>query len=388
MENEGDSDLEQQQTTSQSKNKIASPRNVKQKKQKVGTAKNNKPKKEKDEEEEDSDDQFEYEDDDEYYQKFMEQTSKVPLNDEDDLKHQLRLEKEFAERASESKKMDEGVSDETQVKTKIDPDGTEYEWDPSVKGWFPKIPDNRFIEYLKTYGQGSSATPVAARQPLANTNYYINGAFFKWDFSENKWINVTDPVYAYVDYMTGVNFEWDSEKNEWKSLNQSTAASSVVAQVAQTQSHPVSQEKGSNKEKASPKQEGWFQIDDEKNTNVYVSGLPLDISDQEYEEMMTKYGIVMKDPLTSKLKLKLYRDDNNEVKGDARCCYLMPESVKLCLQLLDGSEYKGHKIKVEKAKFEMKGGNFDQAKANINAAKKKKLNKSKEKKLIEQQRQK
>lgn len=67
-----------------------------------------------------------------------------------------------------------------------------------------------------------------------------------------------------------------------------------------------------------------------------------------------------------------------------------PESVKLCLQLLDGSTYKDHKIKVEKAKFEMKG-TYDPKKAALSGGtevQKKKLNKGKEKKIIEKQRQK
>jgi hypothetical protein len=61
-----------------------------------------------------------------------------------------------------------------------------------------------------------------------------------------------------------------------------------------------------------------------------------------------------------------------------------PESVKLCLQLLDGSDFKGHKIKVEKAKFEMKG-NFDPTKAK-DEAHKKKLSKKKEKQALTAQR--
>ena len=34
---------------------------------------------------------------------------------------------------------------------------------------------------------------------------------------------------------------------------------------------------------------------EEKNNNVYVSGLPLDITMDEYTELMTKYGIIMDD---------------------------------------------------------------------------------------------
>ncbi len=37
---------------------------------------------------------------------------------------------------------------------------------------------------------------------------------------------------------------------------------------------------------------------------------------------MSKYGIIMKDPVTHKLKIKLYKE-NDEIKGDGRCCYLM-----------------------------------------------------------------
>ena len=37
----------------------------------------------------------------------------------------------------------------------------------------------------------------------------------------------------------------------------------------------------------------WFDIGDENNHNVYVSGLPLDITQEEFAELMSKYGIIM-----------------------------------------------------------------------------------------------
>ena len=46
--------------------------------------------------------------------------------EEDDFQRQLRLEREEAERIKKLEKEEK--------KTKIDPDGTEYEWDPVVKG--------------------------------------------------------------------------------------------------------------------------------------------------------------------------------------------------------------------------------------------------------------
>ena len=80
--------------------------------------------------------------------------------------------------------------------------------------------------------------------------------------------------------------------------------------------------KAASAAKEKEKEKGWFQIDDAKNTNVYVSGLPLDTTDDEFEKLMSKYGVIMKDPLTNKLKCKLYKE-NEEVKGDGRCGYLM-----------------------------------------------------------------
>jgi HIV Tat-specific factor 1 len=255
------------------------------------------------------------------------------------------------------------------------------------------LPDNTFIQYLQTYNTptvSSTGQPQSQNKPLENTAYYINETFFKWDSTENKWVIMTDPVYLYIDYMTGVTFEWNDQTKQWTPKTQPQTNQVATSSSTTAASTTTTTEKKETNNLNNKKEKSWFEIDEDKNTNVYVSGLPLDIRDEEFEEMMQKYGIIMKDPLTSKLKLKLYRDENNEAKGDGRCCYLMPESVKLCLQLLDGSEYKNHKIKVERAKFEMKGGTYDPNKAATGQSevKRKKLNKTKEKKLIEQQRQK
>ena len=63
-------------------------------------------------------------------------------------------------------------------------------------------------------------------------------------------------------------------------------------------------------------------MDESKNTNVYISGLPTDITDDEFKELMSKYGLIMFDPIKKGPKLKLYRDENGEPKGDGRCCYI------------------------------------------------------------------
>jgi len=46
-------------------------------------------------------------------------------------------------------------------------------------------------------------------------------------------------------------------------------------------------------------------------------------------------------------KIRLYRDENGNPKGDARICYLRVESVPLALQMLDGSPFRpDHVVKV------------------------------------------
>ena len=61
------------------------------------------------------------------------------------------------------------------------------------------------------------------------------------------------------------------------------------------------------------------------------------------------------DARTKKPKVKLYKDSDNQIKGDGLCSYIKHESVDLALTILDGSELLGNTISVGRAKFELKG---------------------------------
>lgn len=37
---------------------------------------------------------------------------------------------------------------------------------------------------------------------------------------------------------------------------------------------------------------------------------------------MSKFGIIMRDPQTEEFKVKLYKDNQGNLKGDGLCCYL------------------------------------------------------------------
>ena len=142
-----------------------------------------------------------------------------------------------------------------------------------------------------------------------------------------------------------------------------------------------------------------------------MSGLPTDITEEEFEATMKKCGLLMFDPRVRKPKLKLYKDAEGHLKGDGLCCYIkvshlhvplvldvfhlfgsfyffylrcfswfffQSESVDLALQILDGYSLRGHTLSVQKAEFKMKG-EFDASK------KKKKLTNKEKKRMKEQQ---
>jgi hypothetical protein len=90
---------------------------------------------------------------------------------------------------------------------------------------------------------------------------------------------------------------------------------------------------------------------------------------------MSKYGVIMKDPRTNKPKVRLYKDQEGNLKGDGICGYVKVESVFLAIQLLDDTHYDDkHTIKVERAKFEMKGEfNPKKKKARLTADQKKRF---------------
>jgi len=182
---------------------------------------------------------------------------------------------------------------DTGVTTYKDPnDGMVYEYDETKKAWFPKIDNDFMAVYQLNYGFTSDGTP----EP-------------------------TKPA------------EEEPKKEP----------------------EPEPQMK-KPKVKEKPKEAEWFQEEDAKSTKVYVSNLPLDISEEEFIEYMSKCGMVEFDARSKKPKVKLYKDkESNQLKGDGLCSYIKHESVELALTILDGSDFKGKVISVERAKFELKG---------------------------------
>ncbi|XP_018598598.1 17S U2 SnRNP complex component HTATSF1 [Scleropages formosus] len=230
---------------------------------------------------------------------------------------QLRLQELYGE------KRDDGNDPFTYV----DPqDGTIYDWDHDKKAWFPRVTEDFLAAYQASYGVSEEVTAVPVEPKK-------------------------DPVGEVVE------------------TPKQTPSGTAAAQ-------PKDGKTKAEKRKADP---GWFDVDKDKNTNVYVSGLPLDITPEEFVEVMSKCGIIMRDPVTDQYKIKLYKDDQGNLKGDGLCCYLKRESVPLAERLLDDTEIRGYHLHVEAAHFQLKG--------QYDASKKKKKSKEYRKKLQQQQKQ-
>ncbi|XP_002741882.1 17S U2 SnRNP complex component HTATSF1-like [Saccoglossus kowalevskii] len=208
--------------------------------------------------------------------------------------------------------------------TYTDPnDGTVYEWDDGKQAWFPKIDDDFIAQYQANYG-AHELVVGESKQSASNPTKVEQSPCF-----------------------------------------------------ATTSDSKIMESQKAHKRKAD---EGWFEMEEKKNRNVYVTGLPYDTTLQEFQDLMSKCGIIMVDEQTNEPKIKLYLDEIGNLKGDGRCCYLKRESVDLALQILDGYDMRGHRITVELAQFQLKG-RFDPSKKK--KTKKKKKKKNSQEKLLE-----
>ncbi|CAK72965.1 unnamed protein product (macronuclear) [Paramecium tetraurelia] len=111
--------------------------------------------------------------------------------------------------------------------------------------------------------------------------------------------------------------------------------------------------KKSQKEKEKKKNQ-WYTP--KINTNVYVEGLPQDITMEEMKVFFSKAGIIRINPETLQPTIKIYRDQNGNCKGDGLISYKMVESVQTAREMLDGLHIRPDVIvKVTEAVFEQKG---------------------------------
>jgi HIV Tat-specific factor 1 len=130
--------------------------------------------------------------------------------------------------------------------------------------------------------------------------------------------------YGFVDNTSASTTAKTSEEKSGEAVQPTETKLSTDAAIDDDDDDDEStqQQQAGKKRKAPAVPPKWFEIAPEQNTKVYISNLPLDITENEFSELMNKCGMVMKDVKSGKLKLKLYRDSNGQLKGDGLCHYI------------------------------------------------------------------
>jgi len=216
--------------------------------------------------------------------------------------------------------------------------------------------------------------PRGYKPVFDGTNYKYtdpNGITFVWKAEQSSWEKFEGPEpetsskqygfdgenHTYTDPKDNTVYIWDQEKSAWfprvddDFMAKYQMSYGFVDNVTKVE-EPDDSKKPEKRKASDP---SWFDLDDEHNTKVYVSNLPDDINEQEFIDFMQKCGLIGKDLKNGKFKIKLYKEPDGTLKGDALCDYLKVESVQLALNVLDGYNLKGKKINVQRAKFQMRG---------------------------------
>ncbi|KAI9204268.1 uncharacterized protein BJ171DRAFT_122085 [Polychytrium aggregatum] len=195
----------------------------------------------------------------------------------------------------------------------------------------------------------------------------------------------------------GVRYEWDDDKQAWFPMWDETL---IQSQQSAYKIDGVEEEEPAARPRDKRKvvYTGLDQGDDSQhqkkpkpeakkppNTSIYVTGLPPDTTVDEMKDSFGKYGIIMEDLLTGQPRIKLYKDQNGNLKGDALVTYFKEESVALACNLMDEAEFRfgeASKIRVQPAVFEAKEKQplTEEQKA---AAEKKRLDKQRAKKQMQ-----
>lgn len=110
-----------------------------------------------------------------------------------------------------------------------------------------------------------------------------------------------------------------------------------------------------------------------KNTAIYVTSLPFDVTTDEVHTVFSRCGVIAEEIDEGKPRIKLYTDDQGNFKGDALIMYFRPESVPLAIQLLDDTEFRlggGQRMKVAEADFSYKAQKDAPKQSNMKTKKK------------------
>ena len=173
-----------------------------------------------------------------------------------------------------------------------------------------------------------------------------DGTKYYWDDQEGDWV-VDERICNGDDEDEGGDDEGDDSNDDYEEkLSTHKNKDATNSKNNDTTVH------NSNKRKRKKHKKG-------ANNWVYITGLPLDLTIEELKAHFVKCGLIAISPLDQQPKIKIYKDEEGNNKGDASLCYNATESVDMCINVLDeGFIRPSFKIRISKAEFHVdKSGN-------------------------------
>ena len=227
---------------------------------------------------------------------------------------------------------EEEGDEEQPVESFVDDDGTTYDWDAKL---------GRFTE------RGSAPTAAA---PTTTTSY--DESMMTYDASVVHGADEKE-VREATETFDALNAEAVAEERGKEDRKR-----------ARQREHAIEKARAKAKKAKEAKEAAANDVDAMKtsfaknNTAVYVTGLPKDVSEEELHEAFKKCGVVKLDASTGGPRVKVYRDEDGNVKGDGLVVFLKAPSVDLAITLLDQTELRfgdaSTKLSVSAAKFDAK----------------------------------
>ncbi|KAF2970166.1 hypothetical protein GQX73_g3366 [Xylaria multiplex] len=158
---------------------------------------------------------------------------------------------------------------------------------------------------------------------------------------DNKFIGVLDD---------GSEFEWDAQLKRWiPSIDEELLAQQQSAYGGGDGG--ASDGNGSNTSTNKKRKSGSVEQHSNKrqrapppprqNTAIYVTGLPLDTTVDEVQEVFSrKCGVIAEEIDSGRPRIKLYTDDKGSLQGDALIVFFKPQSVEMAIMLLDDTNFR------------------------------------------------
>ncbi|RDA84439.1 hypothetical protein CP532_2129 [Ophiocordyceps camponoti-leonardi (nom. inval.)] len=161
------------------------------------------------------------------------------------------------------------------------------------------------------------------------------------DFNDDERISYSkkdDKFIAVRD--DGTEFEFDAELKQWIPMEEESDDAQDI-EGGETRSELEEGNKTDSPAPARPRKKPKPPSKPKQNTAVYVTGLPSDATVSEIHEVFSRKGGLIAEEIDSKApRIKLYKDEEGNFKGDALVVFFKPESVSMAIMLLDDTDFR------------------------------------------------